>query len=84
MENYINEYILCGFYEIPNEMIYINDQDINTYQRNTIFEKYNYAIQSNIILDNTIKANIDIKEDLENKELKEIIQNAELKEDLEN
>lgn len=75
--------ILCGFYEIPNETIYINDQDINTYQRNTIFEKYNYAIQSNIILDNTIKANIDIKEDLENKELENIIQNAELKEDLE-
>ena len=75
--------ILCGFYEIPNETIYINDQDINTYQRNTIFEKYNYAIQSNIILDNTIKANIDIKEDLENKELETIIQNAVLKEDLE-
>lgn len=75
--------ILCGFYEIPDEMIYINNQDINTYQRNTIFEKYNYAIQANIIIDNTIKANIDIKEDLENKELETIIQNAELKEDLE-
>ena len=75
--------ILCGFYEIPNEMIYINNQDINTYQKNTIFEKYNYAIQTNIILDNTIKANIDIKEDLKNKELENIIQNAELKEDLE-
>lgn len=75
--------ILCGFYEVPNETIYINDQDINTYQRNTIFEKYNYAIQANVILDNTIKANIDIKEDLDNKELETIIQNAELREDLE-
>ncbi|MCI8361875.1 MAG: ABC transporter ATP-binding protein [Clostridia bacterium] len=75
--------ILCGFYEIPNEMIYINDEDINTYQRNTIFEKYNYGIQSNIILDDTIKANIDIKEDLKNDELETIIQNAELKEDIE-
>ena len=37
-------------------MIYINGQDSNVYQRNTIFEKYNYAIQSNIILDNTIKS----------------------------
>lgn len=75
--------ILCGFYEIPNGMIYINNQDINTYQKDTIFEKYNYAIQTNIILDNTIKANIDIKEDLKDKELENIIQNAELKEDLE-
>lgn len=70
-------------YEIPNDLIYINGKDINTYQRNTVFEKYNYAIQENIILDNTIKANIDIKEDLENKELESIIQNAELREDLE-
>lgn len=75
--------ILCGFYEIPNGMIYINDEDINTYQRNTIFEKYNYGVQSNIILDDTIKANIDIKEDLRNNELETIIQNAELKEDIE-
>lgn len=75
--------ILCGFYEIPNEMIYINDEDINIYRRNTIFEKYNYAVQSNIILDDTIKANIDIKEDLENNELETIMKNAELKEDVE-
>lgn len=74
--------ILCGFYEIPNEMIYINDEDINTYQKNTIFEKYNYGVQSNIILDDTIKANIDIKEDLRNNKLETIIQNAELKEDI--
>ena len=47
--------ILCGFYEIPNDMMYINGQDINTYRRDTIFEKYNYGVQSNIILDDTIK-----------------------------
>lgn len=75
--------ILCGFYEIPNNMMYINGQDINEYRRDTIFKKYNYAIQSNIILDDTIKANIDIKEDLESTELETIIQNAELKEDIE-
>ncbi len=75
--------ILSGFYKIPNDMIYINDKDINTYQRNTIFEKYNYAIQSNIILDDTIRANIDMVEDLEDDELEKIIQNAQLKEDIE-
>lgn len=75
--------ILCGFYEIPEGMIYINNEDINTYQRNSIFEKYNYAIQANIMLDNTIKANIDITEDLENEKFKAIIKKAELKEDIE-
>lgn len=74
--------ILSGFYEIPNDMIYINGKDINTYPKNTIFEKYNYAIQSNIILDDTIRSNIDIVEDLEDNELEKIIQNAELKEDI--
>lgn len=74
--------IISGFYEIPDDMIYINGKDINTYQRNTIFEKYNYAIQSNVILDTTIKSNIDIGEDLDNNELEAIIQSAELKEDI--
>ncbi len=63
-------------------MIYINDKDINTYQKSSIFEKYNYAIQSNIILDNTIKGNIDIKEDLKKEEIEAILKNAELEEDL--
>lgn len=75
--------IICGFYEVPNGMIYINGEDMNTYQKNTIFEKYNYAIQSNIILDDTIKANIDITEELKEKELEDMIQKAELKEDIE-
>lgn len=74
--------IISGFYEIPNDMIYINGKDINTYQRNQIFEKYNYAIQSNIILDDTIKANIDIVEDLDDNEFEKIIQNAELTDDI--
>lgn len=74
--------LLCGFYEIPDGMIYINEKDINTYQRDSIFEKYNYAIQSNIILDNTIKANIDIKEDLKKEEIETIIKRAELEEEI--
>ena len=75
--------ILAGFYEIPNDMVYINDKDINSYRRNSVFQKYNYAIQSNIILDDTIKANVDIKDNLNDSRFEQIIQNAELKEDIE-
>lgn len=75
--------ILTGFYEVPNDMIYINDKDINSYRKNSIFKKYNYAIQSNIILDDTIKANVDIKDNLNDYELDKILQKAELKEDIE-
>lgn len=74
--------ILTGFYEVPNDMIYINDKDINSYKKNSIFKKYNYAIQSNIILDDTIKANVDIKDNLNDYELDKILQKAELKEDI--
>ncbi len=74
--------ILSGFYEVPDGMVYLNGKDINTYQRNTIFNQYNYAIQANIILDDTIKANIDITDELKQQELEEIIQKAELKEDI--
>lgn len=74
--------ILTGFYEVPNDMIYINDKDVNSYRKNSIFKKYNYAIQSNIILDDTIKANVDIKDNLNDYELDKILQKAELKEDI--
>lgn len=75
--------ILTGFYEVPKDMIYINDKDINSYRKNSIFKRYNYAIQSNIILDDTIKANVDIKDNLNDYELDQILQKAELKEDIE-
>lgn len=74
--------ILTGFYEVPNDMIYINDKDINSYKKNSIFKKYNYAIQSNIILDDMIKSNVDIKDNLSDYELDKILQKAELKEDI--
>jgi len=76
--------ILVGFYEIPNETIYINKQDINTYKKNTIFQKYNYAIQSSIILDDTIKSNIDIEKNLEKEKIKQIITKADLEADIKN
>lgn len=75
--------IVTGFYEIPEGMVYLNEKDINEYQKNTIYEKYNYAIQQNIILDDTIKSNIDITEDLEEKVLKTVIQKAQLQDDIE-
>ena len=76
--------IIVGFYEIPNEMIYINNEDINIYKRNTLFQKYNYAIQSSIILDDTIKSNIDIEKNLEEKQINNAITKAYLEEDIKN
>ena len=75
--------IISGFYEIPEGMVLINGEDIGKYKKDDLFSKYNYALQQNIILDDTIKANVDITENLNNKEFQKIIKNAELKEDIE-
>ena len=56
--------IISGFYEIPAGMVLINGEDIGKYKKDDLFSKYNYALQQNIILDDTIKANVDITENL--------------------
>ena len=75
--------IISGFYEIPAGMVLINGEDIGKYKKDDLFSKYNYALQQNIILDDTIKANVDITENLNDKEFEKIIKNAELEEDIE-
>lgn len=75
--------IISGFYEMPKGMVLINGEDIGDYKRDDLFSKYNYALQQNIILDDTIKANVDIMENLEDNEFEKIIKNAELEEDIE-
>ncbi len=75
--------IISGFYEIPAGMVLINGEDIGKYKKDDLFSKYNYALQQNVILDDTIKANVDIIENLKKNEFKKIIKNAELEEDIE-
>ena len=75
--------IISGFYEIPEGVVLINGEDINKYKRDDLFSKFNYALQQNIILDDTIKANVDITENLKENEFKNVIKNAELEEDIE-
>lgn len=74
--------IISGFYKIPEGMVLINGEDIGKYKKDELFSKYNYALQQNIILDDTIKANVDITENLNDKEFEKIIKNAELQEDI--
>lgn len=76
--------IIVGFYEVSPGMVSINKEDINSYRKSSIFEKYNYAIQQNIILDDTIKSNIDIKENLNEEQIQEVIKKADLQEDIRN
>lgn len=74
--------IISGFYEIPKGMVLINGEDIGKYKKDDLFSKYNYALQQNVILDDTIKANVDITEKLEDNEFKKILKNAELQDDI--
>ena len=74
--------IIAGFYEVPDGKVFINDIDINEYSRDSIFENIGYAMQKNIITDDTIKNNIDIKEETTEQEIEEITKKANIFEDI--
>lgn len=74
--------ILAGFYEVPQNSIFINGVDMNEYSRESIFENIGYAMQKNVITDDTIKNNIDIEKEATNDEIKEISKKANILEDI--
>ncbi|MCI9274881.1 MAG: ABC transporter ATP-binding protein [Clostridia bacterium] len=75
--------ILAGFYEVPEGVILINDIDVNEYSRESIFENIGYAMQKNIITDDTIKNNIDIVNEWEDTDIEEVSKKANILEDIE-
>jgi len=75
--------IIAGFYEVQDNQIYINGIDINEYSRDSIFENIGYAMQKNIIIDDTIKNNIDITNKNTNNDIEKVSQKANLLEDIE-
>lgn len=74
--------ILAGFYEVPPNEVFINGKYINEYSRDSIFENIGYAMQKNIITDDTIKNNIDIKNEIEDDKIEEISKKADIWEDI--
>lgn len=74
--------ILAGFYEAPPNTIFINGIDMSEYSRESIFENIGYAMQKNIITDDTIKNNIDIVNDATDNEIEKISQKANILEDI--
>lgn len=75
--------ILAGFYEIPKNQVFINGMDINEYSRESIFENIGYAMQRNVIIDDTIKNNIDITNENTNNEIEKVSKQANIFEDIE-
>lgn len=74
--------IIAGFYEAPRNQVFINGIDINEYSRDSIYENIGYAMQKNIIIDDTIKNNIDIKNETTDTKIKEISEKAHILEDI--
>lgn len=75
--------IIAGFYEVPENKVYINGIDINEYSRESIFNNIAYSMQKNIITDDTIKNNIDIVNESSDSEIKQISKKANILEDIE-
>ena len=76
--------IIAGILEAPKNTIYINGIDINEYTRESIFENIGYAMQRNVITDDTIKNNIDIREENNIEKIEEISKKASIYEDIKN
>lgn len=74
--------IIAGFYEVPRGTIFINGIDINEYSRDSIFENIGYSMQKNIITDDTIKNNIDIKKNAQENNIQEVTKKANIDEDI--
>ena len=74
--------VLAGFYEVPRNTIFINGIDVNEYSRESIFENISYSMQKNIIMDDTIRSNIDIENQATNIEIEEISKKANILEDI--
>jgi len=74
--------ILAGFYEVPENKVWINGIDMKEYSRESIFKNIGYAMQKNIITDDTIKNNIDINNAATDEQIKEISQKADILEDI--
>lgn len=74
--------IIAGFYEVPENKVYINGIDINEYSRESIFNNIGYSMQKNIITDDTIKNNIDIVNEWTDEKIEEISEKAKILEDI--
>lgn len=74
--------IIAGFYEVPENKVYINGTDINEYLRESIFDNIGYSMQKNIITDDTIKNNIDIINEWTDEKIEEISEKAKILEDI--
>lgn len=75
--------ILAGFYEVEENMVKINGKDIQNYSRESVFQKIGYAMQKNVILDENIRNNIDVKQEEQEEKIKAVIEKSELLEDIE-
>lgn len=74
--------IISGILEAPKDTIYINGIDINEYTRESIFQNIGYATQRNVITDDTIKNNIDIREEKGLSEVESVSKKANIYEDI--
>lgn len=76
--------IISGFYKVPKNTIFINDIDINDYNRDDIFRSIGYAMQQNVLKNDTIKENIKMNKDMEDEEILEALKLAKIQDEVEN
>lgn len=77
--------LLLKLYTVPNNKIFINNQDINSINLTILRESICYITQDNFLFSTTIKDNISLfRDDFKDSEIKESTEKAMLSDDLTN
>lgn len=77
--------LLLKLYTVPNNKIFINNQDINSINLTLLRESICYITQDNFLFSTTIKDNISLfRDDFKDSEIKESTEKAMLSDDLTN
>lgn len=76
--------IISGFYKVPQNTVFINDIDINEYNRDDIFKNINYAMQKNVLRTASIKENVKMNCNQAEEDIWNSLELAQLKDEVEN
>lgn len=76
--------MICGFYNVPDNTIFINGIDINEYNREEIFNKISYAMQDNVMRNKSIKENAKMEKEINDEDIWKALELSEISKEVQN
>lgn len=76
--------MICGFYNVPDNTIFINGIDINEYSREEIFNKISYAMQDSVMRNKSIKENAKMEKEINDEDIWKALELSEISKEVQN